>query len=371
MSTINKTPKYKFFYFLLILIVLLIIEISLNLIYKIQNKSFLFERVATPIFVEDDFCCYKNKPNLNYIQSNPEFRTDIITDSDGIRIGKELIKIDSNKKNILILGPSFSFGQGVDYEDTYSFKLQKNFSNYNFKNGSVPGHPPELNLCWYFNNSINYKPDIVIQNIYDSHMLNIPDINNLEKLCKSICKKIDIEVTKTGYLKSNGNLYFNIKAFLKKSSIIFYSWYFYEQYIFEKKTDLKDINKNIGKEFYGDQILNENELVIEYKKYQKIFKKLNTDVKVYFILIPTSFTVSDRYTHRYNLKLDDAIEHRERYKYFAKIMEKNFNSIDLFKSLKKKDSVNQTYYNIDVHFTKYGNQVVFETLKEYFEKEIN
>ena len=68
-----------------------------------------------------------NKPNLNYIQSNPEFRTDIITDSDGTRIGKELIKIDSNKKNILILGPSFSFGQGVDYEDTYSFKLQKNF----------------------------------------------------------------------------------------------------------------------------------------------------------------------------------------------------------------------------------------------------
>ena len=47
-------------------------------------------------------------------------------------------------------------------------------------------------------------------------MLNIPDINNLEKLCKSICKKIDIEVTKTGYLKSKGNLYFNIKAFLKK-----------------------------------------------------------------------------------------------------------------------------------------------------------
>ena len=49
-----------------------------------------------------------NKPNLNYIQFNPEFRTDIITDSDGTRIGKELIKLILIKKNILI-GPSFSF----------------------------------------------------------------------------------------------------------------------------------------------------------------------------------------------------------------------------------------------------------------------
>lgn len=371
MNIFHKSQKYKFYYFLLILIVILVIEISLNLIYKIQNKSFLFERVATPTFVEDDWCCYKTKPNLNYIHSNPEFITEINTDNNGNRIAYEKVKIDPNKKNILILGPSISFGQGVNYEDSYSFKLQESFSNYNFQNGSIPGHPPELNLCWYFKNNINYKPDIVIQNIYDSHMLNIPNINNIDELCKSICKKIDIEVTKEGYLKNKGNIYLNIRATLKKSSIIFYTWYFYEQYIFKTKKDKKFINKRIGKEFYGDQELNEKKIINEYKKYEKLFEKINPGIKVYFVLIPTSFTVSDRYAHRYNLRAGDTAEHRERYKYFSNIMENNFNTINVYKALEKKDTKKQTYYNIDVHFTKYGNQVVFETLNDYFEKKIN
>jgi|TARA_B110000483_G_C18206130_1_gene547738 hypothetical protein len=39
-------------------------------------------------------------------------------------------------------------------------------------------------------------------------------------------------------------------------------------------------------------------LINEYKKYEKIFKKLNPNIKVYFVLIPKSFIASDKYAHR-------------------------------------------------------------------------
>jgi hypothetical protein len=82
----SQATKVQNFLFLLILIVLLFIEISLHLIYKIQYKSFLYERVATVMFVEDDWCCYKNKLNLNYIQSNQEFIKEINANNSGNKI---------------------------------------------------------------------------------------------------------------------------------------------------------------------------------------------------------------------------------------------------------------------------------------------
>ena len=62
--------------------------------------------------------------------------------------------------------------------------------------------------------------------------------------------------------------------------------------------------------------------------------------------------------------------HNERYKYYVDIMEKNFNIINTYSMLKESDKLNQTYYNVDVHFTKFGNQVVFDILKKYFEEKI-
>ena len=84
--TLNTVKHKKIsFYMLLIVLAFFVLEISLHLIYKLTNSSFLFERVATPIFMEDKYCCYKNKPNLEYLHSNPEFKTIIYTDNNNPR----------------------------------------------------------------------------------------------------------------------------------------------------------------------------------------------------------------------------------------------------------------------------------------------
>ncbi len=370
MTSNNKNFRKITFYFILIFFTVLILEIFLHIFYILSNKSSLFERTATPIFLKDDYCCYKNKPNLKYIHSNPEFITHIYTNKDGNRVGNQKIEFDPKKKNILILGPSFSFGQGVNYEDTYVYKLQKHFSNYNFINTSVPGHSPELNMCWLINNANNYRPDIIIQNIYDTHVLDISNIEDIKNYCKSYCKKINIEVTKSGYIKKNSSIYETIKGSLKKSALIFYSWYFYEQYIFQNKKNTNKINKTIGKEFYGNQKLDEKQLKISYKKHKEILKKINPELKIFYVLIPPSFVVSDNYSHRFNLSTEVLKIHRERYKFYANIMEKNLNVINTYSVLKENDKSKQTYYNIDVHLTKFGNKVVFELLKKYLQKKI-
>ncbi len=365
----NRNLKNFTFYLLLVFLVFLILEIFLQIYYKFSNKSFLFERVATPIFVKDEYCCYKNKSNLEYIHSNPEFITNIYTDEKGYRISRQQNKIDLKKKNILILGPSISFGQGVNYENSYSFKLQKHFENYNFFNGSVPGHYPEMSICWLINNVNHFKPDIIIQNLYDSYVLDLSSIDDLKKYCKSLCKKHNLEVTHSGFIKIKGNFYDYVKSTLKKSSLIFYTWYFYEQHLFKKGKN--QITKDeVEIEFNGDKNLNEKILVSSFKKYDEILKKIYPEIEIFFVLTPPSFVVSDKYRHRYSINLKDAKHHRQRYKYFSNIMKKNFQTIDAYSSLKRADTMKQTYYNIDVHFTIFGNQVVFELLKEFFEKKI-
>jgi len=359
--------KKSVFIFLTSFLIFLALEISLQIIYKLNNKTFLFERVASPFFVKDDYCCYKNKPNLKLNQSNPEFNVTVITDNNGFRVSSKDIKIDSNKKKILFLGPSLSFGQGVNYEDSYAFKLKEYLSNeYELINASIPSHPPQLNLCWYLFYGQKYNPDIIIQNIYGPHASKFTDENDILNFCKSYCKSLGIEVMKTGYIKNNKSFLNDPKKYLKNSALVFYSWFYYEQLVFNKNYNLKKLDKKIGKEFYGDNDLNKNNIIKNYNQYIEVVKKINPDVKVYFNLIPVNFTVSDSYLNRWGLSLEQGIFLRKQYEFFIKIMVKNFDAIDVLHALTEAENHDQTFYNIDVHLTKFGNQIVFNEMKSHF-----
>ena len=69
----------------------------------------------------------------------------IFTDKLGLRANKNSVK-DKNKENILIFGDSFTFGVGIEYEDTYSGLLEKKYQNYNFYNYAVGSYSPTVHL---------------------------------------------------------------------------------------------------------------------------------------------------------------------------------------------------------------------------------
>ena len=70
----------------------------------------------------------------------------VYTDNLGLRVKKNFIKRNKDKKNILIFGDSFTFGVGLEHEETYVGLIEKKLTNYNFFNFAVSGYSPSVYL---------------------------------------------------------------------------------------------------------------------------------------------------------------------------------------------------------------------------------
>ena len=63
-----------------------------------------------------------------------------------MRVGdKNKIKQET-KKNIFLFGDSFTFGVGLEYEDTFAGILESNLPQYNFYNFAVGSYSPTVHL---------------------------------------------------------------------------------------------------------------------------------------------------------------------------------------------------------------------------------
>ena len=55
-------------------------------------------------------------------------------------------KKDPQKKNIIFLGDSFTYGMGLSYEKTFAGILEQKNENFNFYNFGVAGYSPTVYL---------------------------------------------------------------------------------------------------------------------------------------------------------------------------------------------------------------------------------
>ena len=86
--------------------------------------------------------CYSLQPNVQRLVDTGETRWVIITDDQGFRTSRT--KIDKHGGGtVLCLGDSFTFGHGVDYEQTFVGLLDADTTvPYRFVNAAIPGHGP-------------------------------------------------------------------------------------------------------------------------------------------------------------------------------------------------------------------------------------
>lgn len=78
-------------------------------------------------------------------------------------------RLSYQKPKVYFVGDSFTAGAGVDFKDTYYFKVGVQLeSDYNFFNISQPGLSTlgEKSALLQFNEAINSKPDIVVHQYY-------------------------------------------------------------------------------------------------------------------------------------------------------------------------------------------------------------
>lgn len=204
------------------LFLLLFVEGTFQLFYRATTGSWLFTRAAQRIYVDEPFGGWAVMPNLTYRQSTPEFAIDIFTNSQGFRTSSQRTEFsrgrDDGRYRILLLGPSFAFGWGVDYEQTFAAQLEDMLARAGFADGrtievinrGVPALPAANNLAWFRNVGKDYAPDLVIQFIYGSMEVNLT---------------AEASRVRDGYLITHDpTLPQRAVALAKNSAIVFYGW---------------------------------------------------------------------------------------------------------------------------------------------------
>lgn len=107
-------------------------------------------------------------PNSTYPIERAEFKTMITTNSLNMR-DREVGPKPAGERRILCLGDSFTFGLGVDFDDTYPQKLEKELRqaalSYRVLNGSTGGNAVDA-LKFLNEKGLSFNPDMVIVQSY-------------------------------------------------------------------------------------------------------------------------------------------------------------------------------------------------------------
>src|SRR5262245_52487602 len=104
------------------------VEVALQGFYYVTVGDFLFRRIALPIFARDPYAGFGNRPGLSFDHRTNEFRARYITNQAGFRVPRPDLEYTlakpSDTYRIMLLGASFAFGWGVDYELSFAGVLQ-------------------------------------------------------------------------------------------------------------------------------------------------------------------------------------------------------------------------------------------------------
>ena len=132
---------WKFFKNFTVYLFLFIIAdiIFSNFIYKDKFKHSCKETLGSQGFFHLSANCNIQEKYIKYARPYK-----VLTDKNGLRYSG--VSRDSGKENIIFFGDSFTYGLGLNYEDTFIGILEKKFKKYNFLNYSVIGYSPSVYL---------------------------------------------------------------------------------------------------------------------------------------------------------------------------------------------------------------------------------
>ncbi|MBZ0266525.1 hypothetical protein K8I85_00080 [bacterium] len=207
-----------------LLLCVLALEGALQLHYRWTTGQWLASRTALPLWEEDPDAGFRLRPLVHIVHNTKEFHTLIVTNADGFRVseaGEEFHPgpAGPDTTRVMLLGPSFAFGWGVDHEATFLEALGRDLAEarpdlgvLELINAGVPALGPVQQLDWFRAGGRKWAPDLVIQLVYGS-----PEV--------SADYSGSLRVTDHGYLvPRDAGARQRAAAALKKSGIVFYTW---------------------------------------------------------------------------------------------------------------------------------------------------
>ena len=312
--------------FLIIIILILAIELTLRVVFSYKVQGISKNLINTSLDYKS------HHANLNGVSA---FGHKIYTDENGFRIPKNKV-INKNKKEILFIGGSVTFGAGIKAENTFVEKLDS-MSNNNLKNVGIFGADLENHLKIINNFYSKTKTKKIFINLSLDDITEISAKKNLEKeqYQKSLFLKLKttpIFKILNKFLRSKSVTYVYVKNFLLDPQI---NYYLYDLNLYKDEAAIKKLNSNI----------------------KNIKNIIDENTKLYFYSIPYAAQV-----RKENCYKKDIAEIA-----FADISKKNnLNYLPLKNNFCKFSDPAKLFIIQDpAHLTEKGHNLVFELLSPY------
>ncbi len=369
--------KKLVFTFLLFTFSVLLSEISLQALYRVAAGQWLWQWWAVPLYEADGSRVYRLRGNLDYVHKTSEYRARYYTNSQGFRTdaGEKPTTIEKPKDTyrVMYLGPSFAFGWGVDFEQSYAYLISKNIRIPNKRieiiNVGTPGQPMNYQLAWFEKQGYRYAPDLIVQTVYSDYN-DIATDGTLPK---------DKPYVEDNYLyppppRTMGDAFHQtIRRFRRYSALLFFAWRSYVAAVPTKE------RSGMGKELYhgptGYDGFQSGVILEKYRAYQRFVQgALGKEIPIVFLYVPLAYVVRPgdmvRVSHQGTHK-DPLAERSMTREVQRMLIDNGINFVDLTDALIHGDAKTRMYRLYDIHFTPEGNRVAADTATPIIQGIIN
>jgi len=359
---------------LYLLSLILVIEIVLQGYYRITTGSYLYNRDKPPIWSADPISGWTNRPNFSYRHLTPEFATDLHTNSQGFRVSKRHEEYPhhkaSGKYRILLLGPSFPFGWGVDYEETFGVQLARVLKGKGFVPGQsievlnhgVPALPAANQLEWFRHTGKDYSPDLVIHFAYGSLEVN-PQPDRSVIVRNGRLQPLDVNFTDIiwGHAKNSATVFFGGIIVAQLSKMV--------------GVDKGDGGiEGAGQVLHNASVFHAQSITVrESTAFYRAFKRAANEAGAEFLVVhfPLAYVVHSADRARWALHGVENIETQVAFnrKFAIHLNQKGVHCLNLTDALVEyaKQNPLRLYYWLDVHWTPLGNRRSAELVSQYLE----
>ena len=343
------------------------VEIMLQAFYYATAGDFLFRRVLPPILEPDPVRCYRHQPDLDYVHRTNEYAMQVYTNAQGLRTDARRRPIEPAKPDdvyrVLFLGPSFAFGWGAAYEESYAARIAAGLRvpgrRVELMNLGTIGQGPGPQLCWLREVGPRYAPDLVIATSYGE---------GIGPMLGDCPEPLECPVVKDGRLYTVRPTFGRrVIGTLKNFATVFDAYYAVNAFQQGGPEEARD-GVGVGRELYSEAERSVDAADVE--RLADAFARtvdfargaLGEGARVVFVHLPLSFLVHPEDLPRWSHILDTTpAEARANTRAGVEaVRARGVPIVDATPALIEAGRGERMYYWLDIHLTPAGNRVVAE-----------
>ena len=126
-----------------------------------------FQNRPSHNFIPDDLTGWRMRPNHEFTWITENVRHTYRSNALGFRAEADFVPSDTRKK-IVLVGDSYTFGAGVDFQDTFGAVLQQRSPTRVVYNLGMPGFGVDQVWMSVNHQAMNLKPDLIVAGIVDA-----------------------------------------------------------------------------------------------------------------------------------------------------------------------------------------------------------